>query len=43
MEMHKWKDAIGCMNNADIEKKVNDSIVVDVCIICQKLRHVELI
>ena len=41
-----WKyamvlDALGCMNNADIEEKNN--IVLDVFIICQKLRHVQVI
>ena len=32
--------ALGCMNNAEVEKKklVNDNIVLDVFIICQKLR-----
>ena len=31
-------DALGCMNNADFEKKlVNDKFVLDVFIICQKL------
>ena len=31
--------AFGCMNNANIEKKIaNDKIVIDVFIICQKLR-----
>ena len=29
--------ALGCMNNADFEKKiVNDNIVLDVFLICQK-------
>jgi hypothetical protein len=42
MEIYKWKwlvlDAFGCMNNADFEKKlVNDNIVLDMFIICQKL------
>ena len=34
--------ALGCMNIADFEEKkfVNDNIVLDVFIICQKLRHV---
>ena len=32
--------ALGCMNNAD--KKVNYNIVLDVFIICQKLRHEQL-
>ena len=35
--------ALGSMNNADFEKKVIDNIVLDVFIICQKLRHVQLI
>ena len=32
-------DALGCMNNVDFEEKkiVNDNIVLDVFIICQKL------
>ena len=36
--------ALGCMNNAEFEKKknVNDNIVLDVFIICQKLRQVNL-
>ena len=30
--------ALGCVNNADLEKElVNDNIVLDVFIICQKL------
>ena len=42
MEMYRWKwmvlGALGCMNNMDFEKKlVNDHIVLDVFIICQKL------
>ena len=41
MEIYKWKgivfSALGCMNNADFEKKiVNDNIVLDVFIIFQK-------
>ena len=33
--------ALGYMNNADFEKKiVNDNIVLDVFIICQKLRYI---
>ena len=32
---------LGCMNNA--AKKVNDKIVLDVFIIYQKLRHVQVI
>ena len=49
MEIFKWiwivLGALGCMNNADIEKNklVNDNIVLDVFIICQKLRHVQVI
>ena len=53
MEIYKWKwmvlGALGCMNNANFEKiiiitkKVNDNIVLDVFIICQKLRHVQMI
>ena len=36
--------ALGCMNNADFVKKiVNDNIVLDVFIICQKLLHVQVI
>ena len=36
--------ALGSMNNADLEKKiVIDNIVLDVFIICQKLRHVQVI
>ena len=36
--------APGCMNIVDFEKKlVNDNIVLDVFIICQKLRHVQVI
>ena len=33
------------MNNAEFEgkKKVNDNIVLDVFIICQKLRHVQVV
>ena len=39
METYKWKcmvlGALGCMNNADFEKKlVNDNIVLDVFVIC---------
>ena len=41
MEIYKWKwlvlGALGFMNNADFENKiVNDNIVLDVFIICQK-------
>ena len=47
MEIYKWKwmvlGALGCMNNADFEKLLNDNIVLDVFIICQKLRHVQVI
>ena len=36
--------ALRCMNNTDFEKlSVNDNIVLDVFIICQKLRHVQVI
>ena len=36
--------ALGCMNNADFEKKiVNDNIVLNVFITCQKVRHVQII
>ena len=43
MEKYKWKwmvvGALGRMNNMDFEKKkVNYNIVLDVFIICQKLR-----
>jgi hypothetical protein len=42
MEIYKWKwrvlDALGCINNEDLKKElVNDNIVLDVFIICQKL------
>ena len=49
MEIYKWKwmvlGALGCMNNADFEEKklVNYNIVLDMFIICQKLRHVQVI
>ena len=47
MEIYKWKwmllGALGCMNNADLKKLVNDNIVLDVFIIFQKLRHVQII
>ena len=48
MVIYKWKwmmlGALGCMNNVDFaEKKVNGNIVLDVFIICQKLRHVQVI
>jgi hypothetical protein len=36
--------AHGCVNNVDFEKKwLNDNIVLDVFIIRQKLRHVQII
>jgi len=36
--------ALGCMNNADFEIKIaNDNILLDVYIICQELRHVQVI
>jgi hypothetical protein len=35
--------ALGCINNAGYEKLVNDNIVLDVFIICQKLQHVQVI
>ena len=35
--------ALGCMNNVDLKKKVNDNIVLDVFIICQKLQHIQVI
>jgi hypothetical protein len=42
MEIYKWKwvvlGALGCINNADFGKKiVNDNIVLDEIIMCQKL------
>ena len=49
MEICKWKwmvlGALGCMNNADFEKKkLNGNIVLDVfLLICQKLRHIQVI
>ena len=48
MEIYKWKwmvlGALGCMNNADFHKKrVNDSIVLDVFIICHKLPNLQVI
>ena len=37
MEIYKWKwmvlGALGCMNNGDFEKKVNDNIVHE-CLLC---------
>ena len=45
MEKYKWKcmvlSDLGCMNNADFGGK-NDEIALDVFIICQKLRHVQV-
>ena len=36
--------AFGCLNNTDFEIKIlNDNIVLDVFIIRQKLRHVQII
>ena len=36
--------ALGCMNNADFGKKwVNDNIVPDRFIVCQKLENVQVI
>ena len=48
MEIYKRKwmvlGALGCINNANLEKKeVNDNIALDVFIISQKLRHVQVI
>ena len=48
MEIYKWNwmvlGALGCMNNAHLKKKlINDNIVLDVFIICQKLRHIQII
>ena len=48
LEIYKWKrmvlGALWCMNNADFENKlVNDNIVLDVFIISQKLRHMQVI
>ena len=44
MEIYKYNwmilGAVGCMNNDDLKKKVNDNIVLDVFIICQKLRNI---
>jgi hypothetical protein len=46
MEIYNWKKivlgALGSMNNEVFEKLVNDNIVLDV-IICQKLRHLQVI
>ena len=37
-------DDFGCMNNVDFEyKKINENIVLDVFIICQKLRYIQVI
>jgi hypothetical protein len=35
--------ALGCINMRILGKIVNDNIVLDVFIICQKLRHVQVI
>ena len=48
MEIYNWKwtvlGALGCVNNEDFEKNiVNDNIVLEVFIICQKLLHVQVI
>ena len=52
MDIYKWKwrvlGALGCMNNANFEKKGKnknnyDNIVLDMLIICQKLRLVQVI
>ena len=47
MEIYKWKwmvlSALGCMNNVDLKKAVNENIVLDVFIICHKLRHSQVI
>ena len=45
MEKYKWKwmvlGALGCINNVDFQEKIlNDNIVLDVFIICQKLRDI---
>ena len=46
MEIYKWKwivlGTLECLNNTDLggRGKVNDNIVLDVFIICHKLRHV---
>ena len=44
MKVYKWNwmvlGALGCINNPDFERKkiVNDNILLDVFIICQKLQ-----
>ena len=47
MEIYKWKwmvlGAFGCTDNVDLKKVVNDKNVLDVFIIYQKLRHVQVI
>ena len=50
MEICKWNwivlGALGCMNNAQFEKKIdkiNDNIVLDLFIIFQKLLQVQVI
>ena len=49
MEVYKWKKialaSLKCMNNSDFGGKnvVNDNIMLDIFIICQKLRHVQVI
>ena len=50
MEIYKLKwmvlGTLECMNNANFERKkklVNDNIVLDVFIICHKLRYVQVI
>ena len=44
MEIYKWKwmmlRAYGCMNNVDFEK---NNIEQNMLIICQKLRHLQVI
>ena len=35
--------ALGCMNNADLKKLLNDNILLDMFIICQKLQHLQII
>ena len=36
--------ALECMNNVDFEKNLlHDNIVLDMFIICQKLRHTQVI
>ena len=51
MEIYEYKlnwmvlGALGCMNYEDLGggNIVNDNIVLDMFIICQKLRHVQVI